>query len=120
VKELINTVFQGRDLTVPEKKTLFGNKTDQEGLWFLQSNQIESFVQKVAEKYPGFSSFGTNLTPFVNVLARIPRKNPNTPRITDISVITQPRHQFRRKKKIKQGCLRKKEPRYSISHNPQF
>jgi hypothetical protein len=75
VKELINTVFQGRDLTVPEKRTLFGNKADQEGLWFLQTNQIEGFVQKVAEKYPGFSSFGTNLTPFVNVLARIPGKN---------------------------------------------
>jgi len=75
VKELINTVFQGRDLTVPEKKNLFGSKADQEGLWFLQSNQIEGFVQKVAEKYPGFSSFGTNLTPFVNLLARIPGKN---------------------------------------------
>jgi len=32
-------------------------------------------VQKVAETYPGFSSFGTNLTPCVNVLARIPGKN---------------------------------------------
>jgi len=35
VKELINTVFQGRDLTVADNRTLFGNKADQEGLWCL-------------------------------------------------------------------------------------
>jgi hypothetical protein len=75
VKEIINKVFQGLDLTQVEKRSLFGNKSAKEGLWFLQSIHIESFVQKVADKYPGFSSFGTNLTPFVNVLSRIPDKN---------------------------------------------
>ena len=75
VKEIINKVFQGLDLTQVEKRSLFGNKSTKEGLWFLQSIHIESFVQKVADKYPGFSSFGTNLTPFVNVLSRIPDKN---------------------------------------------
>ena len=49
VKEIINKVFQGLDLTQVEKRSLFGNKTAKEGLWFLQTIHIESFVQKVAE-----------------------------------------------------------------------
>ena len=55
VKEIINKVFQGLDLSQVEKRSLFGNKSKEIGFRFLQSIHIESFVQKVADKYPGFS-----------------------------------------------------------------
>ena len=77
VQGLIDKVLRAEPLNSYEMKVLRGtNKkiSDKEGLWFINRNQIEPFIKKVAEKYPRFNTFKTVLNGLVNVLSRLPEK----------------------------------------------